>query len=217
MKILKRTKLLLIALLLVAGISSCECHHEEVASFRVGHVLCTDGSIMPFCKYIQTDKEAIGLVFYVNNNPEIPGRGYAVYLNTVPAEAFSSELGEEQGTSTDVGDLEGNANTYQMYSSEKSPLAEAVFAMWKYGQSAYIPSVGQLRLLQEQKDFLNQRIEALGGDILPDDPEECWYWTSTEVDGQATDKAWLFSMHTGTIQETPKTQKHPTRGIITIQ
>ena len=217
MKIIKKLQSAFVAMVLVAGATSCECHHEEVASFRVGHVLCTDGSIMPFCQYLKSDKEAIGLMFHVNTNPEVSGRGYAVYLNTVPAEAFASELGEEQGTSTDVGDFEGNANTYSMYSSEVSPLAEKVFDMWKYGQSAYIPSVGQLRLLQEKKDFLNQRIEALGGDILPDDPEECWFWSSTEVDGQAADKAWLFSMHNGAIQETPKTQKHLARGVITIQ
>lgn len=217
MKIKTKLAIFAASLMLIAGMSSCECHHEEVASFRVGHVVCTDGSIMPFCKYIESDKEAIALVFHVNTNPEIPGRGYAVYLNTLPAHAFASELGESQETSTDISDFEGNANTYKMYTSEKSPLAEAVFDMWKYGQSAYVPSVGQLRLLLEKKEMLNERLDALGGDILPDDPESCWYWTSTEVDGQAPEKAWLFSMHNGAIQETPKTQEHPTRGIITIQ
>ncbi|KAA5299734.1 DUF1566 domain-containing protein, partial [Phocaeicola dorei] len=44
----------------------------------------------------------------------------------------------------------------------------------------------------------------------------CWYWTSTEVEGQQTVKAWLYSTASGTMQETPKTQAHKVRPIITI-
>lgn len=34
-----------------------------------------------------------------------------------------------------------------------------------------------------------------GGDPLPQDTDEdCWYWTSTEVKGQQTAKAWLYSL-----------------------
>lgn len=216
MKLLKSIKIFA-SLALLAAFSACTCHHEEVVPFRAGQVLCTDGSIMPFCKFVESDKEAVALVFHVNNDPNIPGRGYAVALHTLNDAAFASELGEEHDTSTDIADFEGNTNTYNMYATQNSPLAEKVFDIWQYGQSAYVPSVGQLRLLLAQKDLLNERLAALGGDILPDDPDLCWYWTSTAVEGQATEKAWLFSMHNGTIQETPKTQAHPTRPIITIQ
>ena len=34
------------------------------------------------------------------------------------------------------------------------------------------------------------------------------YWTSTEVEGQQTVKAWLYSTASGAMQETPKTQAH---------
>ena len=47
-------------------------------------------------------------------------------------------------------------------------------------------------------------------------PGECWIWSSTEVEGQKENKAWLYSLQSGTIQETPKNQEHEFRPIITI-
>ena len=105
-----------------------------------------------------------------------------------------------------------------MYRNEevKSPLAVYVFDMWRYGQSAYIPSVKQLTYLYQQIGFINQRIEAVGGLPLSLQPGDCWLWTSTEVEGQRDSKAWLFSMQSGTIQETPKDQAHKFRPVISI-
>ena len=97
-----------------------------------------------------------------------------------------------------------------------SPLADAVFAIWEYGQSAYIPSVAQMQLLYQAKASVNAYIERCGGDPIPDEPDECWYWTSTEVSGQETAKAWLYSLSSGAFQETPKDQAHKARPIITL-
>ena len=77
----------------------------------------------------------------------------------------------------------------------------------EYGQSAYIPSVAQMRLLYSAQTVINPIIEKCGGDPLPTEADECWYWTSTEVEGQQTVKAWLYSTASGTMQETPKTQR----------
>lgn len=200
--------------------AACNCYHEEPqADFRVGQVLCTDGSVMPLCEYIKTDsKDAVGLVFYVNNDPEIQGRGYAVYLHDIDEHQFAAELGYSQGTSRDLLAYDGNENTFAVYScgEVQSPMAEAVANLWTYGQSAYVPSVAQSKLLAAQRTFLNERLAALGGDPLPDEAEGCWYWTSTEVDGQETDRAWLFSMN-GAFQETPKNQAHKIRPVVTIR
>jgi len=58
--------------------------------------------------------------------------------------------------------------------------------------------------------------EQWGGEPLPLDENDCWYWTSTEVEKQQTAKAWLYSMGSGAMQETPKVQAHKVRPIITI-
>ena len=95
-------------------------------------------------------------------------------------------------------------------------MAEQVFDLWRYGQSAYVPSVAQMRLLYASREVVNPYIEQCGGVSIPDNANECWYWTSTEVAGQEIAKAWLYSTGSGAIQETPKWQAHKVRPIITL-
>lgn len=210
---------------LAVAMASCTCHHFDepvevpAPAMKAGHVLCTDGGVLPICQFFASDKEAVGIVFWVNPDVNAAIKGYAVYLHDIAPEAFSEELTVSQGTSCDVNGLDGNENTYALYNNANvsSPMAHAVFDMWKYGQSAYVPSVRQARLLFEAKGSINDRIVYCGGEAIPDDADECWYWTSTEVDGQSEAKAWLISLYSGVIQETPKTQPHKVRPIITIQ
>lgn len=208
------------AILMVSSLCSCDCHHfdEPDPGMSVGDILCTDGQVVSFSDYVSLKKEAVGIIYSVNPAPESEIRGYAIYLADISDEAFCDSIFVPQGTSRDIYALDGNENTYALYKCEKasSPMALPVFDLWTFGQSAYIPSVAQLRELQKVKDFVNPRIEAVGGDVLPDDTDNCWYWSSTEVDGQEDVKAWLVSMHSGIIQETPKSQKHHCRPVVTV-
>lgn len=204
----------------LAFASSCDCHHfdEPDPGMRIGDILCTDGEVVSFSDYVKSGKEAVGIVYYVNTDVEAEIRGYAVYLGDISDEAFTDSLSVNQGTSTLLYELDGNENTYNLFICDDagSPMAQPVFDMWTYGQSAYIPSVAQLRQIQQVKYEINPYIEAIGGDILPDAPDDCWYWSSTEVEGQESHKAWLVSMNSGIIQETPKDQKHHCRPVVTI-
>ena len=201
------------------AVTSCDGHHPEPdMGMKVGDVLCTDGQILPMETWEKSGKEGIGIVFHVNTNPDIEGRGYAVYLNDLTPLAFADSFGIKQGTSADAYALDGNQNTYALMSQRNvgSPMADAVFDLWRFGQSAYIPSVAQLRLLKETRGRINQGVVAIGGGPITDTPDGCWYWSSTEVAGQETAKAWLYSLSQGAMQETPKTQNHKVRPIITI-
>ena len=186
-------------------LTACDNHQEfpDIA-MKVGHILCTDGQVLPYANYKESNKKAVGVVFYLNRD--------------TAAEAFADSIGVNQGTSADVAALDGNANTFALFhtTDASSPLAKSVFDIWSYGQSAYIPSVAQMRLLYGVKADVNQSIGLCGGDLLPDNPDQCWYWTSTEVKGQQTAKAWLYSVGSGVMQETPKLQAHKARAIITI-
>ena len=213
---MKKIVLLCISAVLLAA---CDSHKEfPDTEMKVGHILCTDGQIMPYAHYKESGKEAVGVVFYLNRDPETEGKGYAVYLYDIAPEAFADSIGVSQGTSADVTALDGNANSFALFhtTDASSPLAISVFDIWSYGQSAYIPSVAQMRLLYGVKADVNQSIGLCRGDLLPDNPDRCWYWTSTEVDGQQTAKAWLYSLGSGAMQETPKLQRHKARAIITI-
>lgn len=205
--------------MLGVGLTGCDGHHDPLdTSMKVGHILCTDGKTRSYEDYVASAKEAIAVVFHVNRNEEMSGTGYAVYLHDLPPKAFADSLGISQGTSADLTAYDGNENTFALYDTDdvSSPMAMQVFDMWRYGQSAYVPSVAQMRLLYAAKASINPYIKSCGGELLPDDADECWYWTSTEVEGQETAKAWLFSMGSGAIQETPKLQGHKVRAIVTL-
>ncbi|ROS87194.1 DUF1566 domain-containing protein [Duncaniella freteri] len=213
-------KLLYIMLAFIGmAITSCDGHHPEPdMGMKVGDVLCTDGQILPMGDWEKSGKEGIGIVFHVNTNPDVEGKGYAVYLRDLHPVAFADSLGVKQGTSADAYALDGNSNTYALMSQRNvgSPMADAVFELWHYGQSAYIPSVAQLRLLKECRETVNNNLGAIGGESMADSVDGCWYWSSTEVAGQETAKGWLYSLSQGAMQETPKTQEHKVRPIITI-
>ena len=198
---------------------SCDDHKDfPDTAMKVGHILCTDGKVLPFEQYEQSGKTAIAVVFHINQNEDIEGNGYAVYLDDIAPEAFADSISLAQGTSASLTAYDGNTNTFALYDTREvsSPLAEKVFDLWRYGQSAYIPSVAQMRLLYQARDAINPYIVKCGGTPIPDDENDCWYWTSTEVKGQETAKSWLFSLGSGANQETPKWQAHKARPVITL-
>ena len=217
--IIRKAYPVLQAVLMAGALAACDAHIEVPdTAVRPGHVLCVDGKAVPYSEYESYGEKAIAVVFHTYSDGETEGNGYAVYLWDMTPKAFADSLGVEQGTSADITAYDGNENTNALYQTEEtvSPMAEAVFDLWKYGQSAYVPSVAQMRLLYEVRDIINPIIEKCGGDPLPTEADECWYWTSTEVEGQQTVKAWLYSTASGAMQETPKTQAHKVRPIITL-
>ena len=130
--------------------TSCDEHRDfPDTGMKVGHILCTDGNVHSIEEVKTKKKEPIAVVFYINQSEDVEGNGYAVYLRDLPPTAFADSLGITQGTSTSLTAFDGNANTFSIYNTKDthSPLAEDVFQLWQYGQSAYIPSVAQLRLL----------------------------------------------------------------------
>lgn len=203
------------------GLSSCQCEHveEPTAPFKLGHVLCSDGTVLSLCDWRISNKKPVGIVFNVNEDPASDIKGYAVYIQELNPVAFADSCGVAQGTSMSLTEKDGNANTYAIYSTKgiSSPMANIVFDLWSYGQSAFVPSIAELRMLYNNKNFVNERILAVGGEPISSDFGQCWLWSSTEVEGQQQDKAWLFSMNYGDIHETPKDQPHSVRPIITIR
>lgn len=154
------------AVLLVA----CDAHRDfPDTAMKPCHILCTDGNVMSYADYEKSGKQAIAVVFHINQREDVEGNGYAVYLWDIAPESFADSIG-----------------------------------------------VAQMRLLYAAKAVVNPIIEKCGGDPLPDETNDCWYWTSTEVKGQQTAKAWLYSLGSGAMQETPKIQAHRARPIITL-
>lgn len=205
---------------IATSLMACDEHMDfPDTAMKPCHILCTDGKVLSVSDFEQSDKQAIAVVFHVNHDEDTEGNGYAVYLWNLESLAFADSIGVKQNTSADITAMDGFENTFALLNTKdtSSPLAKKVFDLWKYGQSAYIPSVAQMRLLYHAKEQINPVIKMCGGDTLPVAADDCWYWTSTEVNEQETAKAWLYSMGSGAIHDTPKTQAHQSRAIITLR
>lgn len=212
---MKKILPLFLAVLMSSSITSCDEHISDYDNnIHVGMVLCSDGRIRSLEEVKTSSSVPTAVIFHALTEEDAEGTAFAVYLHDTYPTYFADTVGSSV-TSGDITELDGNINTYKLFVSGKSPMADRVYSLWCYGQSAYVPSVAQWRLLYRNRDVVNRVIESLGGDVLSVEPDKCWYWTSTEVSGQQAHKAWLFSVESGEIHETPKDQSHKIRPIVT--
>lgn len=136
-------------------------------------------------------------------------------------EVFCDSVGMVNGTSTDITSFCGFKNTVAMYNSysaetgKGSPLAMEMINFHANGQSDYLPSVAEQRLLASSSRVINPVLERLGGTPIALEGD-CWYWTSTEVEDNPGVQAWLCATDNGRFLATQKTQRHKARAIVEI-
>lgn len=221
---------LMTAILLLSGVlASCDDHEFLDTNVHAGHILCADGSMLSEQEYLaQKDVKAVGVVY-----SEIldDGTFLAVLLSDGMPVEFCDSVGYEQGTSRSLTALDGFQNTVSLQNTRDkknghgSPLGDEVFRSHIYGQSDYIPSVTEARMLYSSRHRVNSVMTVLAkhepdlGVQLLDTSGEIsgWYWTSTEVEANPGMQAWLISMASGVIHETPKTERHPYRAIVRVR
>ena len=198
------------------SITSCDNHEAIDTNVHIGYVLCEDNSCLDTATYFhQTAKKGVGVVFFEKND-SVPA--LAVMLDEYRA-AYSDTVSVSFGTSTNINEFNGRANTVAMLTSSNdkgsSPIAQIAYTSHADGQSEYIPCVLEMRLLSQVAPTINPIIKRLGGTpiSLSDD---CWYWTSNEVSGNETNQAWLCSAPNGSILESSKIKAHKVRTIIQI-
>ena len=113
-KLTKKMTLLAMATISLV-LSSCDEHKEfPDTAMKVGHVVCTDGSILTLTDAKSNKKEPIAVVFHINQDENIQGQGYAVYLNELSPVMFADSLGISQGTSASLTAYDGNKNTFAL-------------------------------------------------------------------------------------------------------
>ena len=220
--VIKGITLPVLSMMLMVAITifstSCDNHEPIDRDIHVGYVLCNDHSCMDTASYFnQTKRKAVGVVFAekTDDHPAL-----AVMFNEVN-EVFCDSVGMVNGTSTDVTSFCGFKNTIAMYNSysaetgKGSPLAMEMINFHTNGQSDYLPSVAEQRLLASSARVINPVLERLGGTPIALEGD-CWYWTSTEVEDNPGVQAWLSSADNGRFLPTPKTQRHKARAIVEI-
>ena len=113
--IIRKTCQVVPVLLITGALAACDAHIEESEETKYPvHVLCVDGTAIPYSEYEQSKEQAIAVVFHTDRNGESEGDGYAVYLWDIVPEAFADSIGVEQDTSCDLTAYDGNANTFAL-------------------------------------------------------------------------------------------------------
>ena len=214
---MKQIRLLLAMVMGLMIFSSCDQHEIEDLSWhswKVGMVYSTNGDITTYEKCIQNGNQPEAVIFYIDMDDEISGIAYAVTLKDCEAGAFSDPdtVYVAQGTSADYGALDGELNTTTLrYGQICSPISQNIAPRY------FIPSVGEMYKLYVARNAVNSVISQCGGDILPVDDVNCWYWTSTEQDGAQVDRAWRFSLYSARFESADKHASFPTRPIMMIR
>lgn len=218
---MKRIFLFSLSFFLLMVLSSCDSHVPEDLAIHSGHILLNDGRIIKDTEYDPSIHTPVAVVFAqaTDEHPTL-----SVLLDEIRYVSFSETLGFEQGTSKSVGEYDGYKNTVSLQNthlkadsvSYGSPLGDIAFSHHWFSQSDYIPSVMELRLLYASIDKVNAIIKKCGGTPVSSEPHSasCWYWTSTEVEGNSANQAWVFSMANGTIHKAPKTNMYKARLIV---
>jgi len=220
LSIISHAKLLPLAVFFAVlgfSIMSCDDHEVVDTSVHIGYILCDDNSCMDSASYFAQDKrKAVGVVFFEKNDT-LPAM--AVMLNEKKG-PFSDTIPYSFGTSTDIEACVGRTNTVSLSTGgddkgHGSPIGRETLTSHVGGQSEYIPSVKEMRLLSKSARTINPIIKRLGGTPVALSGD-CWYWTSTEVDGNDNYQAWLCSAPNGSILEALKLKAYKVRTIIQI-
>ena len=236
------------AMVMMFTFTSCDERDPLDLNIYPGFVLCDDHQIMSLEDYkaqLQAPHSvrAVGVIFSTANQDH---KTLAVMLFENPGVQFSNYVPLDCSTSCSADAYDGYANSVSLkntYEEVKfkvdepdpsdpsktvqneytevhcSPLGQWVDSSHQYGQSDYIPSRAECRLLFAAVSSVNATIRALGGEeisVNPEDGGDCWYWTSTEDEVDKENRAWLCSMKTGAFQQTPKTERHCARAIVAL-
>lgn len=227
--------------------TSCDEHEPIDNDIHTGYILCDDHSVMSLEAFKEVSHLApVGVIFSAGSteHPDL-----AVMLFENDGIQYTNKIPLECNTSGDVTGLDGYVNSVGMFNTYEeeefndtvpdressdpdafkivkrkeyyfSPLGQWVFASHEYGQSDYIPSYSEARLLQQNVHHVNSIIRELvklgfeAQEIATSG--DCWYWTSTEDADDDANRAWLCSMGSPGFQQTPKFEPHKARAIVAL-
>ncbi len=217
-------KKIFLLILLTALLLSCS-EHEYLTdtSLSVGNIYCSDGSVINPNSYKESEKKAIGVIFWVNEDPEqTTDRAYAVALEDLNPEQWCDTLVNIGAVSDDQTSFNGASNTtsiiaWGLSETRKTPAATQAYNYTKQEVSGwFIPSVAQAKELYHKKNIMYQSFKTCDGISF----ENVWYWTSTQ-DGTGTDGATLnaisISLTEGKATVSNKMNTFAVRPIIAIK
>jgi hypothetical protein len=154
------------------------------AQVHVGDILYEDNSVG------ESDGKAIGVVFYVDGTKQ---HGWAVALNDQGSLSWgpnhvSTLLPDRRSRQAAVAEVNGYGNTEKILSiSSQNGSQYPAFDTLDFSNGWYLPALGQLKKLYDNRAKVNASLSAVGGtNFIIEDSE---YWSSTEY---SLSSAWFM-------------------------
>ena len=137
----------------------------------------------------------------------------SIWQDMTPRRHAPTALGVEQGTSADIAAYDGNENTLQAAARAEETWPrrwlKRLHLAYPNTDRAPVPRWHRYRLLYSAQTVIKSIIPRnAAATRAADRADECWYWTSTEVEGQQTVKAWYLLDSQRNRKEIPKTRAH---------
>ena len=209
----EKTALLMMAVAVMGGFSSCEEHSDEYdSSLRVGNILLADNSIVSPQGYDSNSHKAVGVIFYANRDTAL-----VVSAHELGSYAYADSLGTIGSVDNDSRSLCGTENTAALLVSEiVTPAAEAV-ADYSTPQTSWaLPSAGELRALAAMLPIVERSMELIGGEPFADGQ----YVSSTQ-DGSTSESEQMYylsvAVRSGFVTSTIKTTPGRIRPVLRIR
>ena len=172
-----------VSLRAVTNIPPNYIHYELPVS--VGDILCTDNTIVKPADWPVSGKQAMGIVFYVDNTGL---HGWAVHLqeqqSNLKWSLASDDLPNLPSYSTAraaIADFDGYNNTQIIRSSGTSADFPAAYAV-DFTNGWYLPAAGQLNILFGELYTINPSLQMVGGAQIP--VSTLWSYHSSSENGQ---------------------------------
>lgn len=220
---MKSTKTLLFAAILTVLSTGCVKHTITAdRTLKVGNIYCSDGSILdPNTYKLENHDDASGIIFWVNDGDSIEEKAYIVSLRESYEKLSWCDTLIASGVTTSITAFDGAANTAALQTfiikrECNAPAMEEAVAYNDGIESWFLPSVGQLMELFNQRELVKQALKACNGQ----DFDAVWYWTSTEDNSGPENlnyNAYIVSLKEGRIQATNKTLKYKVRPVKAIR
>jgi hypothetical protein len=214
MNFLKRnTAMLMMAVAVMGGVTSCEEHTDEYdGSLRVGNILLADNTVVSPQGYDAEGKQAVGVIFYCNRDTAL-----VISTHELGCYAYADSLGTVGSVDSDSRTLCGAENTAALLVSEiPTPAAEAVAAFRSPMASWALPSAGELRALAAMLPVVENSMRIIGGEPFDDGQ----YLSSTQ-DGSTSESEQMYylsvAVRSGFVNSTIKTTPGRVRPVLRVR
>lgn len=197
------------------------CEKEDISdSLSIGNIYCSDGSTVNPKNYTESGKQAVGVIFWVNESNSDP-KALAVGLKDLNPAIWADSLFAISNVSTDLLAFDGISNTASIVTwgidnGRKTPAISNAYNYSILGVVGWFaPSYGEAKYLFSQKNKVESSFNICNGNLFSD-----WYWTSTQ-DGSGDDNSKLnavaISLKEGNATVSKKFNEFPVRPIIAIK